>query len=154
LNSQINIISFTKDLSPHFYQLNVAWLQRYFYVEPIDLEMLQHPQQYFIEKGGYIFFATYNGEIAGTFALIKHSDTIFELSKMAVHTSFQGKRIGHYMLEYAIATSKALGIKQLILFSNTILEPAIHLYKKYGFLEVPIGNTVYKRSNIKMELCL
>lgn len=154
MKNEINIIPFSEELSQHFQDLNRAWLEEYFYVEPIDTEMLQQPKKYFIDKGGLIFFATYNNEIAGTFALIKHTDTIFELSKMAVSNDFQGKRIGNSMLEFAIKKSKALGLKQLFLFSNTLLLPAIHLYKKYGFVEVPMGNTAYKRSNIKMELCL
>jgi tryptophan synthase alpha chain len=35
-----------------------------------------------------------------------------------------------------------------------LLKPAIHLYKKYGFKEVPLGSSEYKRSNIKMEIDL
>ena len=44
-----------------------------------------------------------------------------------------------------------LGATKVILYSNTKLGPAIHLYQKYGFVEVPMGTSEYKRSNIKME---
>jgi hypothetical protein len=43
----------------------------------------------------------------------------------------------------------------LILYSSTILENSIHLYRKYGFIEVPIDSDIkYARGNIKMSLNL
>ena len=154
MSNDIEIIAYQDKLAHHFKELNVAWLQKYFYVEPIDEEMLSNPRQYIIDKGGHIFFATINGEVAGTFALMKQSDGSFELGKMAVNDRFQGQKIGNAMLAFCLQKAKALGADRVILYSNTILLPAIHLYKKFGFKEVPIGSTEYKRSNIKMEKVL
>ena len=40
-----------------------------------------------------------------------------------------------------------------MLYSNTILENAVYIYRKYGFVEIPMEeNSPYERSNIKMEL--
>ena len=36
-------------------QLNIAWLQKYFVVEPIDHEMLSDPEKFIIDKGGLFF---------------------------------------------------------------------------------------------------
>ena len=151
---ELEIIPFTDELSLHFYDLNASWLRKYFFVEPIDEQMMKAPRQFFLDKGGYIFFARQEGMVIGTFALIKHSDTVFELSKMAVHESFRGRKTGNSLVAAAIEKAKALGLEKLILYSHTKLEPAIHLYKKYGFVEVPLGSSVYQRSNIKMELSL
>ncbi len=150
----ITIIPFNDELAPHFTALNKAWLQKYFEVEPIDEEMLANPRQYFINSGGYIFFALYNNEVAGTFALLRSSDTVFELSKMAVNEKFQGKQIGNAMMEFCLQEAKNLQLEKVILYSNTLLEPAIHLYKKYGFKEVPNFISEYKRANIKMEISI
>ena len=152
--NNVHIIEFKDDHAVHFKNLNIAWLQKYFYVEPIDEKMLSNPKHYIIDKGGYIFFADVNNEIAGTFALMKVSDAVFELAKMAVDEKFQRKKIGNRMMEFAIEKGKALGARKLILFSNTMLGPAIHLYRKYGFVEAPLGNSEYKRSDIRMELSL
>jgi hypothetical protein len=57
MTEHIDIIPFNDTLSSYFKDLNVAWLQKYFYVEPIDEEILAQPRAYIIEKGGYIFFA-------------------------------------------------------------------------------------------------
>jgi hypothetical protein len=70
---------------------NLAWLKKYFVVEPIDNEILSYPKRLIIDKRGFIFLATAGGEIAGTFALIKIDDHIYELAKMAVGESFRGK---------------------------------------------------------------
>jgi ribosomal protein S18 acetylase RimI-like enzyme len=151
VRDDVRIIEFRDELAGHFKDLNVAWLQKYFYVEAIDEEMLSNPKKYIVDNGGYIFFAEMNGAIAGTFALMKIEDDVYELSKMAVDKKLQGQKIGNRMMEFAIKKAKGLGADKLILFSNTMLGPAIHLYRKYGFVEVPLGNSEYKRSNIRME---
>ena len=58
------------------------------------------------------------------------------------------------MMEFCLQKAKELGMLKLILYSSTKLENAIHLYRKYGFKEIPLDNSEYKRSNIKMEIIL
>ncbi|MCW3091184.1 MAG: family acetyltransferase [Ferruginibacter sp.] len=150
--ANIEIVPFSEENAMHFTRLNTGWLEKYFFVEPIDHQMLNDPKHFFIDQGGYIFFAKINGEVAGTFALLKESKGVYELSKMAVYEKYQGIKIGNVMIEFCIEKAAALKLTKLILYSNTKLLPAIHLYKKYGFIEVPITDSIYKRSNIKMEL--
>jgi len=154
MENHIEIIPFNDLLAPNFAALNKAWVQKYFELEPLDEMMFANPRRYIIDAGGFIFFATIDHVVAGTFAFIKVSDTIFELSKMAVAESFQGKNIGNKMLAFCIAEAKRRKLKKIILHSNTILTPAIHLYKKYGFVEVLNFKSNYKRANIKMEIIL
>jgi ribosomal protein S18 acetylase RimI-like enzyme len=153
-NLKVEIVPFREELAGHFTVLNSDWLMKYFFIEPVDEEMLGNPRHYYIDNGGYIFFAKLGEEIAGTFALLKASDQVYELSKMAVAENYQGMKIGNRMMEYCIARGIEMKLEKIILYSNTLLEPAIHLYKKYGFIEVPITHSQYKRSNIKMELRL
>jgi ribosomal protein S18 acetylase RimI-like enzyme len=152
IDQQLHIVPFDETLASEFRKLNLAWLHRYFVVEAIDEEMLSHPKRYIIDKGGHIFFAMIGEKVVGTFALIKAGDGVFELSKMAVSEEYQGKNIGNALLRFCLDTAKELQACKLILFSNTLLEPAIHLYRKFGFKEISLGNSDYKRSNIKMEV--
>ncbi len=147
-------IDFDESLADYFGDFNRRWLEEYFYVEPIDEQMLSNPKLFFIDKGGYIFFAKYGNKIAGTFALMKVEDGVFELSKMAVDERFHGMKIGNQLLAFCLRKTRELNARKIILFSNTVLENAIHLYRKYGFKEVPVENSEYKRSNIKMELVI
>jgi ribosomal protein S18 acetylase RimI-like enzyme len=152
MSDSIQIIEFEDVLSNDFRKLSIAWLQKYFVVEPIDEEMLSKPHKFIIDKGGHIFFAKIEDEVVGTFAMMKSADNEYELSKMAVSEEHQGKKIGNKMLEFCLDKARELKAKKVILFSNTMLEPAIHLYRKYGFKEVPLRSSEYKRSNIKMEV--
>ncbi len=125
MSDRIEIITFEDSLVSYFRDLNIAWLEKYFYVEPIDEEIFAHPQQYILDKGGHIFFAKYEEEIAGTCALMKLTNGDFELAKMAVDEKFRGKKIGHVLLEAAISKASAMGLSKIFLYSNTKLQPAI-----------------------------
>ena len=154
MQNNVTIIPFTDALSANFAVLNKAWLTKYFEIEPLDDKMLGNPVKYYINEGGFIYFALLNGEIAGTIALLKVSDTIFELSKMAVDEKFQGRKIGNKLIDYVLQEGRRLELERIILYSNTLLGPAIHLYEKFGFKEVIGFKSEYKRANIKMELAL
>lgn len=150
-----NIIPFQQKYTDDFYELNIEWLETYFYVEDFDKEVLSHPGKYIIEPGGHIFFAKEGEIIVGTVALMPHPDGVFELTKMAVLPDQRGKKIGQQLLQYCIDFSKEQKFKKLILYSNTRLENAIYIYRKYGFIELELEpNSPYVRSNIKMELAL
>ena len=154
MQNNVTIIPFTDTFAANFAVLNKAWLTKYFEIEPLDDKMLGNPVKYYINEGGFIYFALLNGEIAGTIALLKVSDTIFELSKMAVDEKFQGRKIGNKLIDYVLQEGRRLELERIILYSNTLLSPAIHLYEKFGFKEVIGFKSDYKRANIKMELAL
>ncbi|MEO5591892.1 MAG: GNAT family N-acetyltransferase [Chitinophagaceae bacterium] len=150
----VTFVDFNASLTGRFKELNVSWLKKYFVVEPIDEIMLSDPQTYILDKEGHIFFAKLGNEAVGTFALMKTGDGVYELGKMAVDEKFRDRKIGSQMLAYCLEKAKELGALKVTLYSNTRLENALHLYRKFGFMEVPLGSSEYKRSNIKMEINL
>lgn len=150
----VTIHSFSDHLAESFRSLNEEWLNKYFVVESKDVELLSDPKKTIIDTGGAIFFAEYNGAIVGTVALIPHGGRVFELGKMAVTESAQGLGVGKALLEHCIAYAGNNNAEKLFLYSNTKLGSAIHLYRKYGFVEIPLGESSYVRTNIKMERTL
>ncbi len=150
--TQLEIVNFNNEYAKNFYALNIEWLETYFYVEPYDEEVLSKPQKYIIDKGGHIFFAKLNNEIVGTVALMPlDKNGTFELTKMAVSPEHRGHKIGQQLITKCIDFSKENDFKNLLLYSNTLLENAIYIYRKYGFVEVLLEeNSPYKRSDIKM----
>lgn len=151
----LKIIPFKPELSIYFRDLNLSWLEKYFYVEPMDAELLENCQSSIIDKGGYIFFAEMDLKIVGCYSMIKLQDSVYELGKMAVDERCQGKKVGQKLLAHGIAFAKSQNWEHLLLYSNTILEPAIYIYKKFGFKEVVMEkDSPYARSNIKMRLDL
>ena len=83
--------------------------------------------------------------------ILKVEQTVYEFTKMAVDEKFQGLKIGRLLAETAIVKAKSMGASKIILYSHTSLTTAIGLYRKLGFVEVPVDGP-YKRSDIKMEL--
>ena len=156
VTNTLEIISFKDEYQNYFYDLNIEWLETYFYVEPYDEEVLSKSKEYIINKGGHIFFAKLDGEIVGTVALMPTNEVgVFELTKMAVSPKHRGHKIGQQLMQYCIDFAKEHKLSKLILYSNTKLENAIYIYRKYGFIEVPMEpNGPYNRGNIKMEYLL
>ncbi len=151
MNSKIEIINFTQDLKEPIKTLNYEWLEKYFRVEDGDVLSLSNPQEQIIDKGGFVFYAKLNGDIVGTASLLKKSETVFELGKMAVSEKAQGSGIGTLLLEHCLSFAKEKGMEKIILYSNTMLETAISLYRKYGFTETELESGLYERADIKME---
>ena len=150
---EVKIIPYHKAYSSDFYILNIEWLDTYFYVEPFDEEVLSKPETYIINKGGHIFFARINERIVGTVALMPtNEDKVFELTKMVVLPDQRGHKIGQRLMQYCIDFAKENHFEKLMLYSNTKLENAIYIYRKFGFVEIPMEeHSPYKRGNIKME---
>jgi len=152
---ETKIIPFSAVYAKDFARLNTAWLEKYFVVEPHDTALMEQCEENIIAPGGHIFFAKVNATIAGTVSLIPTEVGVFELGKMAVDEEFQGQKIGQLLMQHCIDFSRAQQCKKIVLYSNTILENAIYIYRKYGFKEIPMeAIPPYKRSNIKMELQL
>lgn len=151
--SFVKIVEYRSDLNHHFYTLNSAWLKKYFEVEPYDEEVLRNPTKYILNDGGKILFATIKSEVVGTVALLKRGDGVYELTKMAVMPEHQGLKIGQKLMFASLHKASQIGAHRVYLDSNTKLEPAISLYRKIGFREIPVPlDTPYKRCNIRMEL--
>lgn len=152
---KVEIIDFEEKYAKDFARLNYEWLEKYFSVEPHDREMLDEPFKYIIKGGGFIFFAKYDEEIVGTAALIEENAETFELAKMGVSPKYQGLRIGEKLIHHSIEKSKEVGKHKVVLESSRKLKPAIGLYKKTGFIEVPLtGCSPYSRCDIRMKLDL
>ena len=151
----LEFIFFKNEHANIFKALNLEWLKTFFAVEPYDYLVLNNPSKEIIETGGEIFMVSIEGNIIGTFAFLKKEEKLFEFSKMALTPSERGKGYGNKMVQFAIKFSRKQQWNTLILYSSTILENSIHLYRKYGFVEVPIDPDIkYARGNIKMSLNL
>jgi len=149
----IKIIPYQEKYAPSFYELNIEWLESFFYVEDYDKEILGNPYNYIIKSGGHIFFVLDTEEVIGTVALMPISETVFELTKMAVAPNQRGKKIGQQLMQYCIDFSKENNLEKLIIYSSRKLENAIYIYRKYGFTEIPVeADCHYDRCDIKMEL--
>lgn len=141
----------------HFRDLNLEWLQKYFTVEPYDRIVLNDPEREVIARGGCILIALVGNEVAGTCALIKHTERKYELAKMGVTERFQGRKVGRRLVEAAIGRAQKMGAERLILATSPLLEAANHLYRAMGFMpaeDEEFGPIPYTRHSIVMAMDL
>ncbi len=151
----VEIVEFQDRFAADFARLNYEWIEKYYTVEAHDHDQLDHPRKYIVERGGQIFFALVDGEVAGTVAMLRMNYDVFELAKMAVSPSFQGYKIGEKLMEACIDLARHEGTPFIVLESNTKQFAAINLYRKFGFIEVPLDpNSQFTRANIRMELAV
>lgn len=148
----VNITDYTPAHQAAFEALNAAWIEKYFYLEPIDKEVLRKPEDHIYAHGGVIIMAEIDGRPVGTVALKRVNDEVFEMTKMAVDENFQGHHIGWQLGKAVLQKAKDLNATKVILYSNRILVPAINMYLKLGFVEVELEKGLYERSDIKMEI--
>ena len=153
-SSKVRIVDYRPKYKAAFKALNEEWIAAWFKMEEADYKSLDNPDGNIIKKGGHIFVALYNDEPVGVCALVKMNDPDYdyELAKMAVSPKAQGKSIGWLLGQAIIRKAKLLGARNIYLESNTMLKPAIGLYRKLGFKKVSGRPTPYERCNIQMEL--
>ncbi|MEI9943268.1 MAG: GNAT family N-acetyltransferase [Chitinophagaceae bacterium] len=151
---RIKIIDYRPEHQPYFEGLNRAWIEKYFVMEQRDIDSLTKPEETLLSKGGAILMAEYDGFVAGTVALKKVDAVTYEFTKMAVDENFRRKGIAEELCYASFKKAKELDAEVIILFSNSILAPAITMYEKLGFRHVPVGDSGYKRSDVKMMITI
>lgn len=153
-SSKISIVPYEKKYRETFKVLNESWINHYFELEEADRKSLEDPEGYILDKGGSIIIALYEDKPVGVCALIKMDDPEydFELAKMAVAEEAKGKGIGLMLGKAVLEKAKLFKAKKVYLESNTILTPAISLYRKLGFRKIVGHTTPYERCNIQMEI--
>jgi ribosomal protein S18 acetylase RimI-like enzyme len=82
------------------------------------------------------------------------NESTFEMAKLAVDKKFQGRHLGKLLIEKCIEFAKEKKASTIMLMSSTKLDVALHLYRKYNFVEVPLIENDYARADIQMELYL
>ena len=150
----VSIIEYEERYSADFKRMNIEWLEKYGLLEPPDLLVLNNPKGAILDAGGYIFLAVVDGVVAGSSALQKEHDGVYELAKMAVRPAFQGKGISKLLMEKCLEKAKQLQAKTVLLYSNSQLQTAIRLYEKYGFVHVPVTDSPFVTADVKMSLTL
>ena len=148
----VQLIPYAAVHQPVFKQLNLEWLDQYGLTESHDLMVLDDPKATILDRGGFIYLALCDGAVVGSAALMKESEGVYELAKMAVSKAYQGKGISKLLLEQCLSKAKEIGARKLSLFSNHQLTTALSLYRRYGFKEVEVKDSPFLTADVKMEL--
>ena len=154
-DKNVKVEPFRDEYANDFKRLNLEWIEKYFVVEELDKKQLEHPKENIIERGGEIYSVIEDGKVRGVCALVFHEEGVYEIAKMAVDKESRGKGYGNLLMEAAIEGARKKEADKILIVSNTVLEAAINLYKKYGFITTRLGqDPEYQRGNIEMQLDL
>lgn len=153
---KVEIVEYNSSYLSTFKRLNIMWINSYWSLESHDLEVLNDPDTSIISKGGHILVALVDEKPMGVVALcpMDNPEYDYEIAKLAVDPETRGCGVGDAIFSAVLEKAKSLGAKNLFLESNTLLKPAISLYRKYGFKELKEYHPAYARGDIQMELSL
>ena len=134
-----------------FVRLNEQWISEHFSIEESDRKLAANPFK-IVTDGGHIISLVESGRVVGVCALLKDGEHCYQLARMAVEPSERGKGYGNVIMCAALERARENGASRVYLLSNTVLAPAIALYRKHGFNTHTEGqHPVYARCNIVME---
>jgi putative acetyltransferase len=147
---QVTLVPYQSQYRDAFRTLNEEWLTEYMEIEPEDARVLADPEGTILAGGGAIILALEGDTPIGTGALINEGNGRFELAKMSVTGAYRGRGIGRRIAERLIEMARELGAREIELLSARLLPAATPLYRKLGFVEIPIGDNPYARADIRM----
>ncbi len=148
----MEIVEYQPKYRDDFVRLNTEWLERFYWVESFDQYAMDHVDE-LIEQGAMAYFAVENDEVLATCMAMPLEGTTWEICKLAARNQYTGTGAGKAVLRAAMNYAEAHGAEKLVLISCRSLKPAIHLYEKFGFHEVPYRKEFWKseKADIEME---
>jgi N-acetylglutamate synthase-like GNAT family acetyltransferase len=79
------------------------------------------------------WIAEKHGENIGSVFLVQRSDTVAKLRMLIVDPKARGLGVGTRLVEECLRFARRTGYKKVVLWTNSILLEARHIYEKFGF---------------------
>ena len=152
----MKVVPYDPKYKNEFVAMNKAWIEELFVLEPEDVAILENVQA-LIDKGGEIFFTLDDdGKVLACCMLETRSDVAWEIAKFNAKNSVQNKGAGTLCFKSCLDCAKEKNIPELLIVSNTKCAAGIHLYKKFGFEEIPVDKKLfpYEQANIAFKKSL
>lgn len=147
----MKVVPYAPKFKEIFVSMNKAWIEEMFVMEKTDIEILENFEQ-LLAQGGEIFFTLDDNEEVLACCMIQPlPNGEWEVAKFA--SSGKVKGAGSLCLQACIDYAKKIGLDKVLVVTNTKCEAAIHLYRKFGFTEIPVDKErfPFDRANIAFE---
>lgn len=152
----MKIVSYRPEYKKDFIEMNKHWISSMFAMEAEDERELANIEPY-IENGGQIFFALDDhNNVMACCMIAPRDDGDWEIMKFAAKGMYTGTGAGSACLKACINYAREQGVERIILVTNRKCVQAIHLYRKFGFIEMPVDKekNPFERADIAFEMFL
>jgi DNA-binding MarR family transcriptional regulator/N-acetylglutamate synthase-like GNAT family acetyltransferase len=112
------------------YAREYGWDERF---ESLVAEIVAKFLREFDPKRERCWIAERNGEIVGSVLVAKESNDVAKLRLLLVEPTARGLGIGNRLVEECVHFARNAGYKKLVLWTNSLLHTARHIYEKTGF---------------------
>lgn len=149
----MKIVPYEPKYRDDFVRLNTEWLEKLYYIESFDQYSMDHIDE-LIQNGSMAYFAVDAADrVIATCMTEPIGDDVWEICKLAAVGQYTGTGAGSAVLKACMDHSISHGARKLCLITISGLKPAIHLYKKFGFEEVPYRKEVWhsEKADVEME---
>lgn len=150
----MKVVAYSPKFKKDFIEMNKAWIEKMFRLEEQDIKEMGNIEPY-IQKGGQIFFSLDNDErVMACCMIAPREDGDWEIMKFAAKGMYTGTGAGSACLKACIDYAKEMQVQKVIIVSNKKCEQAVHLYRKFGFKEIPVDKKKFpfERADIAFEL--
>lgn len=152
----MKVIPYDPKYKEDFIEMNRAWISEMFVIEGEDIRELENIEPY-IDNGGQIFFALdENDAVMACCMIAPREDGDWEIMKFAAKGMYTGTGAGSACLKACIDYARERQIPKIIIVSNRKCVQAVHLYRKFGFTEIPVDKErfPFERADIAFEQML
>lgn len=117
----------------------------------LDAELADLAEKYLPPEGRILCAKISTGEIIGCVAYHRHNPERCEMKRLFVKENFRELHAGSLLISAIIDAAKNDGYREMVLDTIQPLQGAIHLYKKFGFVETapyyenPMSDVIYMK---------